>query len=102
MAKVINIEKKTHAYILEDGTVVRAINPAHVELYQKDKVNVYSCPATKTVDGVKVDTQNYYVDVDKFVKRSTAGNSLKSKLSAVISSRDLSTMSATDLLALLS
>lgn len=101
MAKVQSITKKTHAYILEDGTVVRAINPAHVDEYQKEKKQVYSCPASKTVDGQKVETENFYVSVDEFVRRSTARTSLKEKLAVITSGKDLSTMSATELLALL-
>ncbi len=102
MSKVKQIEKKTHAYILEDGMVVRAISQAHVEEYQKEKKTVYSCPATKTVDGNKVETENYYVSVEDFVKRSSSRSSLKERLAAAIAGKDLSTMSAADVLALLS
>jgi hypothetical protein len=70
MAKVQKIEKKTHAYILEDGTVVRAISEAHVAEYQKDKKTVYSCSATKTVD--KVETENFYVSI-----KQTRSNNVK-------------------------
>lgn len=99
MPKPINITKKTHAYILEDGTVVRAINPAHVKDYQGEKKTVYSCPATKTVDGAKVDIDNYYVSVDDFIKRSTARTSLKERLAALVAGKDLSTITAAELLA---
>jgi hypothetical protein len=102
MAKVQKIEKKTHAYILEDGTVVRAISEAHVAEYQKDKKTVYSCPATKTVDGNKVETENFYVAIDDFVKKTATRSSLKEKLAAAIAGRDLSTMSAAEVVALLS
>jgi hypothetical protein len=102
MAKVQKIEKKTHAYILEDGTVVRAISEAHVAEYQKDKKTVYSCAATKTVDGNKVETENFYVAIDDFVKKTASRANLKDRLAAALAGRDLSTMSATEVLALLS
>ena len=98
---IIPVTKKTHAYILEDGTVVRAINPAHVDTYTKEKKNVYSAPATKTVDGAKVETENFYVSVEDFVKRTTARASLKDKLAIALDGKDLSTMSAADVIALL-
>lgn len=101
MAKIITVTKKTHAYILEDGTTVRAISEAHIKEYQKDGVQVYSAPATKLVDGVKVETNNYYVPVEKFVKRTTSRATLASKLSAITSGQDISKMTAEQLLALL-
>jgi hypothetical protein len=100
MAKVQKIEKKTHAYILEDGTVVRAISEVHVAEYQKDKKTVYSCSATKTVDGNKVETENFYVKIEDFVKKNKVRLSLKDRLGAAIANKDISTMTASELLAL--
>ena len=102
MAKVQTIEKKTHAYIIEDGVVVRAISEATVAEYQKEGKQVYTCKATKTVDGNKVDSQNFYVRVEDFVKRTTSRSSLTSKLNAAIADRDLTAMTAAELVALLS
>lgn len=102
MAKVQSIEKKTHAYILEDGTVVRAINSSHVDEYTKEKKQVYSCPATKTVDGNKIEVENFYVRVEDYVKRSTSRESLQVKLANAIDGIDLSKMTAAELLAKLS
>jgi hypothetical protein len=99
MAKVQEIVKKTHAYILEDGTVVRAISATHVDEYQKEKKTVYSCKATKTVDGNKVESTNFYVKTEDFVKRSTSSNSLQNKLKNAIVGLDLSTMTAAQLAA---
>lgn len=99
MAKVQNIEKKTHCYLLENGAVIRAISAAHVDDYLKDKKPVYSCNASKMVDGVKTETVNYYVLIDDFVKRSASRQSLNSKLEAITSGIDLTNMTAAELLA---
>lgn len=99
--KTTNITKKTHAYILEDGTIVRAVSENTLEEYAKEKKTVYSAPATKVVEGVKTDTTNYYVSINDFVKRSTARTSLASKLASVTAGVDLSKMTAAQLLALL-
>lgn len=103
MPKVQSINNKTHAYILPeyDGVVVRAISPTHVKEYQDEKKTVYSCVATKTVDGSKIDTENFYVSVADFVKRQSTRVSVASKLSAIVSTQDLSTMTALELAALL-
>lgn len=101
MAKIVTITKKTHAYLLDDGAIVRAISEAHVEEYQKEKKTVYSCAATKTVDGKKVETVNYYVNINDFVKRSSSRQSLASKLASVTDGVDLTKMSAAELVALL-
>lgn len=97
--KTINVTKKTHAYILPDGTVVRAIGENTVKEYQKEGKQVYSAKATKTVDGAKVETTNYYVATSDFVKRSTARTTLASKLAAITDGVDLSKMTAAELLA---
>lgn len=99
--KTISIENKTHAYLLEDGTVVRAISEAHVAEYQKEDKKVYSCKATKTVDGNKVETENFYVSIEDFVKRTSTRASLKEKLANATAGKDLSTMTAQELLALI-
>lgn len=99
--KIINIAKKTHAYVIEGGVVVRAISEGTVKEYQKEGKQVYSCKATKVVDGVKTDTINYYVAIEDYVKRSTARVSLASKLASATEGVDLSKMTAAELLALL-
>jgi hypothetical protein len=104
MAKIQPITKKTHAYILPEfgGVIVRAISETHVTEYQKDKKTVYQAAATKLVDGKKIDTVNYYVAIDDFVKRTTSRASLASKLAAATTGIDLNGMTAAQLLALIS
>jgi hypothetical protein len=95
------IDKKTHCYQLPDGTIVRAISESHVEEYQKEGKTVYTGAASKRVDGTRVETQNYYVAITDFVKRTSARASLQSKLASITASHDTKTMSAAELLALL-
>lgn len=95
------IDKKAHCYQLPDGTIVRAISETHVEEYQKEGKTVYTGAASKTVDGTRIETQNYYVAIDDFVKRTSARASLQSKLASITADRDMTAMSAAELLALL-
>lgn len=96
---IVKLESKTHAYIISDGTVVRAISETHVDAYQKDGVTVYSTPATKTVDGVKTDVLNYYVPVANFVKRTSSRASAKDKLANAIAGIDITGKTAEQVLA---
>lgn len=94
MVKDITLQKTVWRKFTTDGIELHEIN--NVEEYRKSKVQVY------VQDGKRKDTPTYYVAIEDYTPARRANSSLKAKLANAIANTDLKSMSATELLALLS
>lgn len=100
----IKATDKAHAYCI-DGVFTKKIQAVHADAYRAEGVAVYYADdATRTIDGVKTLTTEFFVPFDKYVKRSSDRQSASSKnkqTKDMLASLDTSQISKEELLALM-
>lgn len=95
MSKVkdITVNKTIWRKFLEDGTEVHEVN--NVEDYRKQGIQVY------VQEGKRKSVPTFYVALENYVPARRKAASIADKVSALTQGKDLSKMSAAELLALL-
>lgn len=95
MSKDITVSKTIWRKFLDDGTEVHEIQPTECDEYRKNKVQVY------VQEGKRKATPTFYVSIEDYTPARRASGGLKAKLASAIEGKDLSTMTASELLALI-
>lgn len=89
----VELQKTVWRKFTTDGIELHEVND--VDEYRNNKVQIY------VQQGKRKTTPTYYVAISDYVPARRASGGLKAKLASAIEGKDLTTMTASELLALL-